>query len=152
MGIVPVLLAETYDPPLSQKLFESSVLIVEENESAILNLDDLIRSIPIEKIQEMLQNLQSLKLLYGKESFIYDVVELICNSEKYHTSFLDIVSRSPRMLAISLSSKILLGEIKDKNKVSYYASLVFEKADEAGSEAVNILKNACTLKGFSNEE
>ncbi|MDO6838023.1 exostosin family protein [Paraglaciecola chathamensis] len=149
MGIIPVLLADTYDAPNKNVLFESCIVRVAESETGIKGIDELIRSIPEEKYIAMLNNLLSLKLLYGKDGFIYDLVQFVFNVESKTTGFLDMVSNSPRVLAVSLSSKILLQEIENHDDINAYAGNVLRNSKKAGINSVNILKEICELRGLN---
>tara|TARA_R110001583_G_scaffold177606_1_gene333203 strand:- start:4404 stop:5567 length:1164 start_codon:yes stop_codon:yes gene_type:complete len=148
MGIIPVLLADTYSGPDDNDLFESCIVRVEESENGIKGIDKLIRSISEEKYMTMLNNLSSLKLLYGKDGFVYDFVQFLFNIESEATSFLDMVEKSPRILAISLNSKILLQEIESHEDINKYASNVLQNPKQAGINSVNILKEICDVRGI----
>jgi hypothetical protein len=150
MGIIPVLLADTYAPPKSLGIFEACVVTVEESDKGVQSLDKLLRQISEDECQQMLKQLLALKLLYGKENFIYDVVQLVMNT--HVDTFLDTICMFPRLLAISLSSKILLGEIKDKDKIQRYTPFIFENIQDTEKNAINTLQAVCKLKGINFEK
>ncbi len=151
MGIIPIVLAETYDPPMSKELFESCVVNINESQDAVLDLDRVVRNITEDKYKEMLNHLASMKLLYGKENFVYDVVNMIYSTDAPKLSFLELVSDSPKILGISLCSKILSGEIYDENQIAHYSSFVLSREQEAGNDVINTLKDVCKLKDLSYE-
>ena len=59
-----------------------------------------------------------------------------------------MVEKSPRILAISLNSKILLQEIESHEDINKYASNVLQNPKQAGINSVNILKEICDVRGI----
>jgi hypothetical protein len=152
MGIVPVILADTYAAPKSLELFESSTVIVSESELGVLSLDETIRGISVRKYQQMLDNLLSLKLLYGSGNFVYDIVQFIFGIESTSKpGFLDAANMPLKLLAISLSSKILTGEIVEEHQIRRYVSLIKKGIASSDYEFVKVLKLVCESKSIDCE-
>lgn len=81
-GVIPVVLADTYQPPGNAELWDLATITCEEDENSIKALPDRLRK--IHKDQNLLVKkrhaLKQLKLLYGKDYFVYDVLKMMISN------------------------------------------------------------------------
>ena len=99
IGAIPVILADTYLPPGPMNLWEKACVFLPENIETIKNIPDTLEKLSKNKqeIIEKLSALAQIKLLYGKECFVYDIKVFVanhqssintkrkCNLDKSHT-------------------------------------------------------------------
>lgn len=78
MGVIPVVLADTYLPPIEQLLWEQAVIICAETEQAIRALPKQLEKLAQDEIalQRKRQALKKIAEQYGSEVFISDIQTL----------------------------------------------------------------------------
>lgn len=84
MGVIPVILAETYLPPGNIDMWEAAAIFCNEDKESIINLP--------EKLKELAQDsagtakrrdyVAQLKFLYGKDVFVTDIVATVLELSK----------------------------------------------------------------------
>lgn len=80
-NIVPVVLADTYDPPGLYSLWKQSSLFIEESEESIRHIDTLLKDVDEIRYQSFTNGMKQIVYDYGKEHFITDILRLIINIE-----------------------------------------------------------------------
>ncbi len=78
-GSIPVILADTYRPPGPRALWEHAAVFCDETPDAIRALPARLRALATEpgRLKAMRQGLRQLWLLYGRDSFVTDVLRLM---------------------------------------------------------------------------
>jgi hypothetical protein len=81
MGVIPVVLSDLYQPPVDAALWNTAVLMCEENADAIKALPERLHALAQDttQLEHKRQALKQLAQHYGKECFIYDIIELYKN-------------------------------------------------------------------------
>jgi hypothetical protein len=83
---------------------------------------------------------------------VYDIVQFIFGIESTSKpGFLDAANMPPKLLAISLSSKILIGEIVEELEIRRYVSLIKKGITSSDYEFMKVLKLACESKSIDCE-
>lgn len=99
---IPIILANTYLPPGQLDLWKEAVIFCKEDRNEILNLPkklELLLKQP-DLLNKKLKAIKQLKLLYGFDTFITDIVKLFCKSY-------DSPKPSIKQNSIEATSKIL---------------------------------------------
>ena len=86
---VPVVLADTYDPPGDFRIWQKACVILDESESTIKNMDVHLKPINEEQWISFRQSMNQLTQDYGKSTFVTDIIKLLLN---YETSGLPFIS------------------------------------------------------------
>ena len=78
-GAIPVILADTYAPPGDPALWQAGAVFCEETEEAIAALPARLEALEADpgRLEAMRQAGRQLWLLYGRESFVYDVQKFL---------------------------------------------------------------------------
>jgi hypothetical protein len=78
-GSIPVILADTWLPPGPHSLWEQAAVFCAETPDAVRALPGRLRAIAAEpdQLRRMRHGLRQLNLLYGKESFVTDILALM---------------------------------------------------------------------------
>lgn len=95
-GIIPVILADTYLPPGNRELWEQGAVFCSENSEEIRRLPERLASIAKDQkcLQSMQASLEQIRLLYGADCFVYDLIEFFLNPSHFTgSSRLGITSR-----------------------------------------------------------
>lgn len=86
-GSIPVILADTYEPPGNKSLWEQAVVFCEESDEAIRCLPDRLRKISDneDKLYQMRNTMSQLWLLYGPDTFVTDL-EMFLRENAYKSN------------------------------------------------------------------
>lgn len=84
MGVIPVVLADTYLSPVEQQLWEQAVVICEETEAAIRALPERLEKLAQNEnaLQQKREALKQIAATYGTDVFIHDIQMLFSQYEK----------------------------------------------------------------------
>lgn len=93
-GCVPVILADTYEPPGDYRIWQKACVIADESLNFIKNLDNLIANISEKQWQSSIQEVSLLDQEYGKNFFITDIIRLLFNFEFTNVPFVNLASWS----------------------------------------------------------
>ncbi|HCG9586445.1 TPA: exostosin family protein [Vibrio parahaemolyticus] len=152
-GAIPVILADTYEPPGDISLWEQAVVFCKEDRESISKLPSLLSELSQDmvKIENMKHIGKQLWLKYGPDAFIYDVVKFMskpdCDNEdspSYHSlnsidyyvklnrnldfcSGLPAKSINTKML---VNSDLLLKEIESSDDSELLLKKIFSKHRE----------------------
>lgn len=80
-NIVPVVLADTYDPPGLYSLWQQSILFIEENDESIKHIATTLKNIDKTRYHKFANCMKQIVYDYGKEHFITDILRLVINIE-----------------------------------------------------------------------
>ncbi len=95
MGAIPVVLADTYAPPGDPELWRAAAVFCKETPDAVRALPDRLEEIAKDKnlIRQKRKLLKQLWLLYGPDTFIYDIQKLFYSAKaKSHLRYSEIQS------------------------------------------------------------
>lgn len=78
-GVIPVVLADTYQPPCSDELWESAVFKCKEDLESIKNLPNVLNQAhqDYSLLETKRKALKQLSFMYGPNYFVYDILKLI---------------------------------------------------------------------------
>ena len=84
MGIIPVVMAETYLPPGDFELWKAASVFCNEDKNSVINLPEKLKEIAQDTtaIQKKLDYVSQLKFLYGKDVFVSDIVSTVLKLSK----------------------------------------------------------------------
>lgn len=82
-GSIPVILADTYLPPGNLALWDEAVVYCQETDEAIRGLPQMLENLAkdTDLLDRKRHALKQLWLLYGPDSFIYDIVKLSMSTD-----------------------------------------------------------------------
>lgn len=126
-GAIPVILADTYLPPGDSKLWEAAAVFCNEDQQAILELPEKLKSIAQNKdlLAYKRRAMKQLWMMYGDQWFIYDIQQLIVALAQQHDCFqfdskpevdnnyLDNIYSNVDLITSSNADLILLSYIND---------------------------------------
>lgn len=118
-GTIPVVLSDSYAPPGDPRLWEMAAVFCPETREAVAALPDRLASIAAspERLAEMRHTLRQLWLLYGPQSFVVDVQQLMLAqrdaADDERASPLETLGRllscsAPELLLTTCASALLL--------------------------------------------
>lgn len=83
LGAIPVIIADTYLPPGNLQLWNDAVIYCDESEEAIRALPDYLEEIARdpEVLEKKRHALRQLWMIYGPDSFVYDIKKLFLRIE-----------------------------------------------------------------------
>lgn len=124
IGVIPVVLSDTYRFPGNERLWECAALTCSEDPDSIKDLPNKLRKISDDELVSRLNVLEQIKLLYGKETFVGDIIEDVYaygteqNRLPIENMALDLIAKDGevsesevRLFVTSLISYLLLGRI-----------------------------------------
>ncbi|WNC71302.1 exostosin family protein [Thalassotalea psychrophila] len=81
-GVIPVILADSYQPPGNQKLWNEAVVYSKEDSESIKQLPGVLAEIAKDKelLTRKRHALKQLWLLYGPDCFVYDILKEFLNN------------------------------------------------------------------------
>ena len=164
-GAIPVVLADTYLPPGNAELWAEGVVFCGENQESISALPDLLEKISkdTQRIERMRNAMAQLWLLYGPDSFVYDIKRLALSTQKIAeapdghktdivlnslvTKVLEdqtIDSQAARMLLLTCTTRIL------SSVDEFTASMSLDKKIKLACQKARRIAPAETVKHFDN--
>ncbi|WP_411816550.1 exostosin family protein [Hyphococcus sp. DH-69] len=115
-GAIPVIMADTYLPPGNMDLWKEAAIVVEETPEAIAALPDQLAALSKDEhfIANKRKAMRQLLLLYGADTFVYDVQDCVLKHEQ------------------KVASKRYISELPlDLKNLNECGRLGFEKGDNA---------------------
>jgi hypothetical protein len=122
MGVIPVILAETYLPPGNIDMWEAAAIFCNEDKESIINLPEKLKKLAQDSAGTAKRRdyVAQLKFLYGKDVFVTDIVATVLELSKtqsnkfinefYYralTSTGSLQAKMCKIFCLSLVSKIM---------------------------------------------
>lgn len=92
IGVIPVIISDTYLPPGPQSLWVNAVIFCNESKKDITKLPNTLKRLKDEKtnLAHYISAANKIKALYGKDVFVYDINQLIHSTD---TTFFSLYAR-----------------------------------------------------------
>ncbi|MDP5143081.1 exostosin family protein [Rheinheimera baltica] len=151
MGVLPVVLANTYEAPSHLTLFSKFAIIIEECIDDVKSIENELRNIKHEEYENRISIMKSYKLLYGRDGFVNDILSLIsvdyCHLPLPHYE----IESNPELLLTWLSTKALTLDFELSHLKSIYLS-GSNQLNLVSSRKKSIFESICKFRGINFDD
>lgn len=150
MGIIPVILADTYEGPEHYGLLSKFAIIIDETKESVSKIDSVLRSISEDEYKNRLAILESYKVVFGRDSFVTGIVDLALNvsHDTRLSTFLQM--KEPNIRQIKLNTYLLTSQYPDEQLTVKVRKSILKESLNVAQSSVQIFKKICELKGIES--